>query len=116
MITVVNQISFKITMMKNYIFVLTMSILIFSILSCQSIYKAQKQMDKYNYAKAVVILKKVATKEKTHDAAMPMLADCYRLQRDLLNAKSAYAEVVTLPNAKPESFYYYAQALSLIHI
>jgi len=111
MITVVNQISFKITMMKKYIYVLTMSLLIIPILSCQSIYKAQKQMDKYNYAKAVVILKKVATKEKTHDAAMPMLADCYRLQRDLLNAKSAYAEVVTLPNAKPESFYYYAQAL-----
>jgi outer membrane protein OmpA-like peptidoglycan-associated protein/tetratricopeptide (TPR) repeat protein len=111
MITVVNQISFKITMMKKYIYVLTISLLIIPILSCQSIYKAQKQMDKYNYAKAEVILKKVATKEKTHDAAMPMLADCYRLQRDLLNAKSAYAEVVTFPNAKPESFYYYAQAL-----
>jgi len=40
-----------------------------------------------------------------------MLAECYRLQRDILNAKAYYAQAVALPDAKPESFYYYAQAL-----
>jgi len=68
-------------------------------------------MDKYNYAKAIPILKKIAANEKKHDAAIPMLADCYRMQHDIPKAKSTYAEVVKLPDAKPESFYYYAQAL-----
>ena len=97
--------------MKRYILILTIGILLSALMSCQSIYKAQKQMDKYNYADATVTLKKAAEKEKTHNAAIPMLAECYRMQHDILNAKATYAEAVTLPGAKPESFYYYAQAL-----
>ena len=97
--------------MKRYIYILAVSILVPGLMSCQSIYRAQKQMDKYNYAKAIDILKKAETKEKTHDAAVPMLAQCYRLQRDIENAKAKYAQAVTLPGAKPETFYYYAKAL-----
>jgi len=97
--------------MKRSIIILTFSIIVTTLISCQPIYKAQKQMDKYNYAKAIVILKKAVDNEKTHDAALPMLADCYRLQRDILNAKSTYSAVVKLQEAKPESFLYYAQAL-----
>jgi len=80
-------------------------------MSCQSIYKAQKQMDKYNYADAIEILKKTSEKEKTHSASIPMLAECYQMQHDILNTKSTYAEAVTLPDAKAETFYYYAKAL-----
>jgi len=97
--------------MKRSIILLTISIILTTLMSCQPIYKAQKQMDKYNYSGAIVTLKKAVEKEKTHDAALPMLADCYRLQRDLSNAQSTYAEVVKLPGTKPESFLYYAQAL-----
>jgi outer membrane protein OmpA-like peptidoglycan-associated protein/tetratricopeptide (TPR) repeat protein len=103
--------TYKTTNMKRYIYILALSITLPALMSCQPIYKAQKQMDKYNYAKAIEILKKVETKEKTHDAAVPMLAECYWLQRDIENAKAKYAQAVTLPGAKPETFYYYGKAL-----
>ncbi len=97
--------------MKRYFNIILMSLLVSALMSCQSIYKAQKQMDKYDYAKAITILKKTVKKEKTHDASLPMLAECYRMQHDIMNAKSAYAQVVALPDAKPEAYYYYAKAL-----
>jgi outer membrane protein OmpA-like peptidoglycan-associated protein/tetratricopeptide (TPR) repeat protein len=97
--------------MKRFIYLLAMGIILSAMISCQPIYKAQKQMDKYNYAKAIEILKKAEQKEKTHDAAVPMLAECYRQQHDMLNAKSKYAEAVALPGAKAEDYLYYAQAL-----
>ncbi|MDO9255358.1 MAG: OmpA family protein [Bacteroidales bacterium] len=97
--------------MKRYMLMLTIGILLQVLMSCQPIYKAQKQMDKYNYAGAIVTLKKAADKEKTHNAALPLLAECYRLQHDILNAKAAYAQAVAVPGAKPECFFNYAQAL-----
>lgn len=97
--------------MKRYILLLTIGILFQMLMGCQPIYKAQKQMDKYNYAGAIVTLKKAVDKEKTKDAALPMLAECYRLQHDILNAKAFYAQAVAVPGAKPECFFYYAQAL-----
>lgn len=97
--------------MKRYILLITISVLIPFALSAQSLQKAQKQIDRYNYARAIEILKKAVEKEKTHNAALPMLAECYRLQHDILNSKSTYAQVIALPDAKPESYYYYAQAL-----
>ena len=97
--------------MKRYIYFLAMSILLPALMSCQSIYKAQKQMDKYNYAGAIETLKKAEKNEKMHDAALPLLAECYRMQHDILNAKATYAQVVNLPGAEPESFFYYAKAL-----
>lgn len=102
---------YKTTIMKKYSYYLALSILLPALMSCNPLYKAQKQMDKYNYAGAVETLKKAEKKEKSHDASLPMLAECYRVQHDILNAKSTYAQVVTLPDAKPESFYYYAKAL-----
>lgn len=97
--------------MKREILILITGILLTALTSCQPIYKAQKQMDKYNYADAIKTLKKASDKEKTHNAALPMLAECYRLQHDILNAKATYSQVVALPDAQPESFYYYAQTL-----
>lgn len=97
--------------MKKYSYILAISLLLSALMSCQSVYKAQKQMDKYNYAGAIETLKKTVKKDKTHDASLPLLAECYRMQHDILNAKATYAEVVNLPHAEPESFFYYAKAL-----
>lgn len=97
--------------MKKYTYILAISIQIAALMSCQPIYKAKKQMDKYNYAKAIEILKKAEKKDKTHDAAIPLLAECYRMQHDILNSKAAYAEAVNLPQASPEYYLYYGQAL-----
>lgn len=97
--------------MRRYILMLSIGLLFQLLMSCQPIYKAQKQMGKYNYSGAVVTLKKAVDKSKTHNAALPMLADCYRLQHDILNAKTYYAQAVAVPGAKPGTFFYYAQAL-----
>jgi outer membrane protein OmpA-like peptidoglycan-associated protein/tetratricopeptide (TPR) repeat protein len=97
--------------MKKYLLMLTIGILFQVLMSCQPIYKAQKQMDKYNYAGAIVTLKKAADREKTQNVALPLLAECYRLQHDILNAKATYAQAVAVPGAKPDCFYHYAQAL-----
>jgi outer membrane protein OmpA-like peptidoglycan-associated protein/tetratricopeptide (TPR) repeat protein len=97
--------------MKRYILIFTACLLFAEIVSAQPLYKAQRRMDKYNYAEAVEILKKAVNVEKTRNAALPMLAECYRLQHDVVNSCSTYAEVVALPDAKPEWYYYYAQAL-----
>lgn len=100
--------------MKRNILILTFCLILPALLSAQTLYKAQKQMDKYNYEGAIVTLKKIADNPSKHNAALPMLAECYRMQHDILNAKSTYAEVVNLPEAKPEAFYYYAQALQSV--
>ena len=97
--------------MKRYIYILAMSMMLPALMSCQSLYKAQKQMDKYEYAKAIDILKKASDNDKKRDKAIPMLAECYRMQHDIENSKETYAKAVNLPGAKPETFYYYAKAL-----
>jgi len=105
-------IPFKITMMKRYTFIYTLLLFIIpTLLNAQSIYVAKKQMDKYNYAAAIDILKEAVRNDKTSSKAIPMLAECYRLQHDIPNAKATYEKAVTLPDAKAESYYYYAQAL-----
>jgi len=97
--------------MKSYIFIFTAFVLFSAAVSAQPLFKAQRRMDKYNYSAAVEILKKAVNVEKTRSAALPMLAECYRLQHDIVNSCATYAQVVALPDAKPESFFYYAQAL-----
>lgn len=77
----------------------------------QSINKAQKQMDKFNYSRAAEILRRAVEDEKLKPEALPLLAECYRQQRDLVKSRATYAQVVALPNAEPIAFLYYAQAL-----
>ncbi len=81
------------------------------ILSANPVRKARIAMEKYDYSQAIELLRKAVEKEKFHNAAVPLLADCYRMQRDILNAKAWYAEAVNIPEAAPETFLYYAQML-----
>jgi len=97
--------------MKKYLIALTLFLAIPFLVKAQLIDKAQKQMDKYNYAQAIELLKKAAEDEKLQNQALPMLAECYRMQHDVVNSRDTYAKVILLPEAKPESYYYYAQAL-----
>ena len=97
--------------MKRYFLVLSICLPILFFMSCQPIYKAQKQMDKYNYAKAVEVLNKATEKEKYKAEAYPMLAECYRQQHELTKAKEAYAQAIAQPDAKPETYFYYGKAL-----
>ena len=97
--------------MKKYFLIILAGLLLPAFIYAQAIKKAQKQMDLYDYSKAVSILKKAATEEKTRTQAIPLLAECYRLQHDIFNAKAWYAQSIELQDAKPLYWFYYAQAL-----
>jgi outer membrane protein OmpA-like peptidoglycan-associated protein/tetratricopeptide (TPR) repeat protein len=73
--------------------------------------RALKKMKLYNYTQAVHILNKAVEKPRYQDAAIPLLAECYRMQRDVFNTKAWYGKAVALPEAQPDWFFYYAQAL-----
>ncbi len=74
---------------------------------------AKREIALYNYAKAVTLLQKALKKNKektkTKREATLLLADCYRRQNDMLNAKEWYAKVVKFGNVEPVNYYYYAQ-------
>lgn len=97
--------------MKKLSCFLAAFILIATVGSAQSIRKAQKKMNLYNYSKAVQILNKAINKEKHRNQAIPLLAECYRMQNDVFNAKAWYGQAIALPGANPEWFYHYGQAL-----
>lgn len=97
--------------MKKTILFLAAVTLMSGWLQGQSISQAQKLMDKYNYSKAIEVLKKAVKTESKRAQAVPMLAECYKQQRDLFNSKAWYAQAVTFADAKPEVFLEYAKAL-----
>lgn len=97
--------------MKKIIIVLVSVMVIPFMLDAQSINKAKKLMETYNYSEAIEILKKALEAKSDSAEAIPLLADCYRLQHDNVNAKAIYAKAVELPDVKPETYFYYAQAL-----
>jgi outer membrane protein OmpA-like peptidoglycan-associated protein len=68
-------------------------------------------MDKYNYSGAIEVLKKATDNPKRHDAAIVMLAECYKAQHDVAKTRDAYAQVIKLPGVAPEHYLNYAQAL-----
>jgi outer membrane protein OmpA-like peptidoglycan-associated protein/tetratricopeptide (TPR) repeat protein len=73
--------------------------------------RARRNMNLFNYTKAVKILKRAAKKEKYKETAIPMLAECYKMQRDVANAKEWYGQAVQLPNATANTWYEYSNAL-----
>ncbi len=96
----------------NKIILLLISILLVSTpCMAQTTKRAQKKMNQFNYFRATIILNKAVLKPKQHDEAVPMLAECYRLQHDPENSKVWYGQAIGLPSAKPVWVYYYAQAL-----
>lgn len=98
-------------MMKRYFLVLTVCLSVSKILNAQVLEKAQKQMDKYNFSGAIELLIPASLDDKLKSEAMPMLAECYRMQHDIANTKATYARLVAMPQARPEYFYYYALSL-----
>ncbi len=85
----------------------------FSSTTFGQIKKAKEEMTLFNYSEAVTILQKTLRKNdpKTKDEATLLLAECYRKQNDMLNAKAWYARVIESGNTDPVNFFYYGQAL-----
>ena len=94
------------------LFVLLLAIVI-AIPTFGQIKKAKKQMDLFNYSQAVSILKKTISKNdpNTNKEATLLIAECYRKQNDMLNAKAWYGRALENGNTDPMNFYYYGQTL-----
>lgn len=97
-------------MKKLYLLTVAMLLIAQGIMA-QPAERARKNMNMFNYTKAVKILKRAVKKEKYREAAIPMLAECYKMQRDVVNAKEWYGQAVKLPNAGVNTWADYAGAL-----
>jgi len=93
---------------------ITLFISIFIVSSAAAQIKtAKNEMSLYNYSNAVTLLQN-ALKAKDLDTkreATLLLAECYRKQNDIPNAKIWYGKAVELGDTNPNSLYYYAQSL-----
>jgi outer membrane protein OmpA-like peptidoglycan-associated protein/tetratricopeptide (TPR) repeat protein len=97
-------------MKKNQLSLFAILLLSMGIMA-QPLKRAQKNITLFNYNTAIHILTRVVEKPKYHDEAVPLIAECYRMQHDLFNTKAWYGQAVNLPGASPDCYYYYAQAL-----
>lgn len=97
--------------MKKLYLLIIVALLIAQGVIAQPDARARKSMNLFNYTKAVKILKRAAKKEKYRETAIPLLAECYKMQRDVANAKEWYAQAVTLPNATANTWFDYSSAL-----
>lgn len=71
---------------------------------------AKNLMDRKNYQAAVEIYLEILDKQDDAEAKMG-IAECYRFLRNQHEMEYWYGQVVLLPQAPPESMFYYAQAL-----
>ena len=97
--------------MKKLYLLIIAALLIAQGVMAQPDARARKSMNLFNYTKAVKILKRAAKKEKYRETAIPLLAECYKMQRDVANAKEWYAQAVQLPNATANTWFDYSSAL-----
>jgi outer membrane protein OmpA-like peptidoglycan-associated protein/tetratricopeptide (TPR) repeat protein len=94
------------------LFVLLLAVVI-AIPAFGQIKKARKKMELYDYSEAITILQRTIHKNdpKTKNEATLLMAECYRKQNDMLNAKALYGRALVTGNTDPINFYYYGQAL-----
>jgi outer membrane protein OmpA-like peptidoglycan-associated protein len=74
---------------------------------------AKSEMEQYNYSKAIEILHQFIQKADptTKGEATLLMADCYRLQNDMQDARAWYFRAIRLGRTEPLTFFYYAKAL-----
>jgi outer membrane protein OmpA-like peptidoglycan-associated protein len=74
---------------------------------------AKAEMAQYNYSKAIEILHQFIQKAdpKTKLEATLLMADCYRLQNDMQDARSWYFKAIRMGNNDPLTYFYYGKAL-----
>ncbi len=74
---------------------------------------AKTEMAQYNYQKAIEILHQFIQKAdpKTKLEATLLMADCYRLDNDMQDARSWYFKAIKMGNNAPLTYFYYGKAL-----
>src|SRR5512142_135105 len=95
----------------------TLSLLLLSVFICHhalcQVDKARKQMQVYNYSEAIRILNKAITRSDTAERkeAIILLAECYRMQNDLITASHWYSRAIDEGVSRPDVLFNYAQSL-----
>ncbi|MGA3013096.1 MAG: hypothetical protein ABSD71_03560, partial [Bacteroidales bacterium] len=84
-----------------------------SISASGQIKAARNEMAQYDYPKAIEILHQFIQKAdpKTKSEATLLMADCYRLENDMQDARTWYFKAIKLGNTQPLTYFYYAKAL-----
>ncbi len=103
---------FAVCKVKAFIFALILTSGMFTTAFGQ-IKAAKNEMLQYNYSKAIEILHQFIQKTdpKTKAEATLLMADCYRLQNDMQDARAWYFKAIRLGNTEPLTYFYYAKAL-----
>jgi outer membrane protein OmpA-like peptidoglycan-associated protein/tetratricopeptide (TPR) repeat protein len=74
--------------------------------------KAKKQMSLYNYSAAIDILQKtIRRNDGERKEAILLMAECYRKQNDVRNARGWYARAIETGNTDPQVLFNYAGML-----
>ena len=100
-------------MNKNRSVIILFLAIVITIPSFGQIKRAKKKMDLFNYSEAVSILQKIMEKKdsKSQKEATVLIAECYRKQNDMQNAKAWYGKALVTGDTDPMNFYYYGMAL-----
>ena len=77
----------------------------------QPLNRARKKMQTYDFNRAIEILLKASEKSRFQDSAIVLLAECYRMQRNVVESAYWYGKAVDQPNAKPEWYLHYGRML-----
>jgi peptidoglycan-associated lipoprotein len=96
--------------MNRYI-ITVLSALIITGCANQNYNKGVKEYDNYAYASAINYFEKALEKDSANTKAKIKLAESYRLVNDYKNAERLYAQVILLPESKPEDKIHYAKLL-----
>ena len=98
--------------MKVLLFTLCLSFGLFTSAFGQ-IKAARSEMAEYNYSKAIEILHQFIQKAdpKTKLEATLLMADCYRLQNDMQDARTWYFKAIKMGNTDALTYFYYGKAL-----
>ncbi len=72
--------------------------------------RANKYYDRYDYAKAVPIYKRILKNQEDMEV-LEKIANSYRLLRNYQEAEEYYARLVTLPEIKPINYFYFGEVL-----
>ncbi len=85
-------------------FFILLFLIVISIPTFGQLKEAKKQMNLFNYSEAISILQKVIHKNapKTINEATQLLAECYRKQNDMVNARTWYGKTLISGKTEPE--------------
>ncbi|HNX44673.1 MAG TPA: OmpA family protein [Bacteroidales bacterium] len=97
--------------MKKLFLLAFTTLLIAQSVMAQPTERARRNMNLFNYSKAIKILNHAVKKEKYRETAIPLLAECYKMQNDPANARGWYSQAVQIPNAGADTWFEYARSL-----